>query len=280
LHPRLAVLSDRHECLSGEAFVQHRTEKVDVAPHIARLLVGRLLQAGVIDRAVNGHVVVAVVLPLQVNRRPLTDLRETKVHEFRLSRRDRDEDVRRLDVAMRQPAGVGVRQPLHALFHDAECLVGTEFLPRLEEVAQVAALDELHHDEVLTGFWVLVDREDGHDVRMADAQTEFPFSLEQLHLLLVHRPLIAEHLHRDDLPGSRVVPAVHAAETPRRNLVQDAVAAEEVAIEVALEQLVPLPGREVPLPLHQPHHVGGRRLLVTQLVEAVSHLVGTDQAET
>ena len=75
---------------------------------------------------------------------------------------------------------------------------------------------------------------------MADGQPELAFAHEQVDLLLVLRPLVAQHLDRDDLPGARVVAAVHAAEAAGRDLVQQPVAAEEVAVGVALEELVRL----------------------------------------
>ncbi len=89
-------------------------------------------------------------------------------------------------------------------------------------------------------------------------------------LSIVH--LLRKHLDRDHLPGPGVVAAVHAAEAARRDLVEDAVAAEEVPVEVALDQFVRLPGREVLLPLHEPEHLGRGGLLVVQFAQALAQL--------
>ena len=180
---------------------------------------------------------------------------------------------------MRQPALVGVRQPLSALIHIAERLLVRELLADLEEVAKVPALDELHHDEVLAGFGVLVDRKHRDDVRVADRHPELAFAQKQVDLLLVHGPLVAEDLDRHDLPGPRVVPAEYPAEAPGRDFVEDAEAAKEVAVEVALAQLLPLPRRKVPLALQGPDHVLGRTLFVFQFIETLAHLLLGNQSE-
>ena len=57
-------------------------------------------------------------------------------------------------------------------------------------------------------------------------------------------PAAAEHLDGHDLPGPRVVAAEHPAETAGRDPVQQPVAAQEVAVGVALEELGGLEGGE------------------------------------
>src|SRR5207245_6939099 len=110
-----------------------------------------------------------------------------------------------------------------------------------QEVPEVAALDELHDNVILLGHHVAVDRQDLDDVGVPHRHAELALALEQVDAVLVVAPLAAQYLDGDHDTCLRVVGAVDAAETARGDLVQDAVAAEEVALEVALEQLAALP---------------------------------------
>src|SRR5204863_73194 len=80
-------------------------------------------------------------------------------------------------------------------------LADGDLLADVDQVAEVAPLDELHDDEELAGLVVLVDRQDRDDVRVADRQPAPPLPHGQVDLLLVEGPLVAVDLDGDDLPG-------------------------------------------------------------------------------
>ena len=102
-------------------------------------------------------------------------------------------------------------------------------------------------------------------------------------LRLVLAPAAAEDLDGDDAARARVVGAVDPAEAPRRDLVEDAVAAQEVAVGVALEELRGLEVGQVALAFEDAHEVDqvGRDLavLVAHLVDRLVELGLVDQPD-
>src|SRR5262245_42650571 len=77
---------------------------------------------------------------------------------------------------------------------------------------------------------------------MGEGHAESALALEQFDGMLVVAPLAAQHFDGDDAAGARIVGAKDAAKAAGRNLVEDAIAAEEVAVLVPLEELGALPG--------------------------------------
>ena len=126
-----------------------------------------------------------------------------------------------------------------------------ELLADGEHLAQVAALDELHDDVILAGRSVLVHGQDFDDVGVLQRHAHARLALEQVDALLVVAPAAAEHLDGDDAAGGVVLAAEDAAETPRLNLVQQAVAAQDEAVAVALDDLAGLPGGDDALALQE-----------------------------
>ena len=127
---------------------------------------------------------------------------------------------------------------------------------------------------------VLVDREDRDDVRVPDASCRACLRASNRSIFclsIVH--LLRSTLIATTCAGPRVVAAIDPAEAAGRDLVEDAVAAQEVPVDVALEELVALPEDEVALPLHAAGSCLGRGLLVVQFDEALADLILADQTQ-
>src|SRR5262249_44821099 len=75
------------------------------------------------------------------------------------------------------------------------------------------------------------------------------FALEQFDVVLVLAPAAAEDLDGDHAAGLGIVGPKHAAEAAGGDLVKEPVAAQEIAVEVALAELLRLPGGEEALAL-------------------------------
>ena len=95
---------------------------------------------------------------------------------------------------MREPIHVGPGQSTRALIHDPQSFFEADLFADIDQVAQVPPLHEIHHDVILTGLGILVDSENRDDVGVAHTQPEPAFPHEQVHLLLVERPLVAQDL--------------------------------------------------------------------------------------
>src|SRR5262249_34680328 len=124
-----------------------------------------------------------------------------------------------------------------------------ELLARGEDLAQVAALDELHDQVVLPRAGVLVDRQDLDDVGVLQGHADLAFTDEQLDLLRVLAPAPPQRLDGHEAAWSGIGSREDPAEGPRGDLVQDAVATQEVAVGIALEELLALPRRQLSLAL-------------------------------
>jgi hypothetical protein len=235
-------------------------------------LVGDLFQAGVIDSAIHRDILIPVFLPLKVNARSRADLGQPEVHQLGLHGSGHNQNVCRLDIPVRESAGVGVGQPLSTFLHDPESLIGPEWSANVEEIPEIAPLNELHDEEKLIRDAVLIDRKDGDNIRMPDGHAELAFAQEQGHLLFVHRPFVAENLDRHNLPYSGIVTPIDPSKAPGCDLVEQPIATEEVAIGVPLEQFVGLPGSEIPLPLQETDHLRSWGFFVIKFDQAFAKL--------
>jgi hypothetical protein len=79
----------------------------------------------------------------------------------------------------------------------------------------------------------------------------------------------AQHLYRHHLAGAGIVSPKDPAETPGGDLVQQTVTAEDEAVHVPLEDLVPLPGGEVALALQDAQEQRQVRVAAARLIVGV-----------
>ncbi len=86
---------------------------------------------------------------------------------------------------------------------------------------------------------------------MVQVHAHLPLAREQIDFVLVLAPLVAQHLDGNDAADGGIIAAIDAAEAARGDLVEDAIAAEEIAVLVALEQFVALERGEVAASLHE-----------------------------
>ena len=154
-----------------------------------------------------------------------------------------DEQVGQLDVAVGDAVGVGVGQAGGGVLQDAQRLRRRQPLADLQDLAQVAALDELHDDGVLVRRLVVAHRQHLDDVGVLERLADAGLADEQVDALLVLAPAAAQHLDGDDAAAPRVLGPEDAAEAARGHLVQHPVAAQEIAVLVAPEEFAALPRR-------------------------------------
>ena len=148
---------ERHP--TGEAFVEHEAERVDVGATVeafAADLFGRQVLGGAHHHVVAGEVFVAGVEPF---RDPEVGEQDAPVGG--------DEDVAGFDVAVHEAAAVRLVECARDRGADVDREFGAESLLRVEQLAEALAVDELHHD----GLASVVDDDvvDGDDVGVAQS---------------------------------------------------------------------------------------------------------------
>ena len=217
--------------------MKRAAQEVDVAARVAGFGIGGSFQPGVLNCTVD-------FAPLFASA--AGQFGQTEVHELGGLVRG-DEDVRRLQIAVGQPLTQGVGQTEHGLFEQTKCFGPIELFADRQEIAQIAALDEVHDDVILARCRVAIDGEDVNDIRVPHAQADFAFALKQLDLARVFRPSLAQYLDGHDLARARVIGPIDAAKAAGGDSVQEAIAAEKIAVGVAFEQLRTLPWRQVSL---------------------------------
>ena len=150
-----------------------------------------------------------------------------------------DQDVAGFQIAMGQGAFEGVLQAAGDVDHQPNGLGRFDLLADLDELPQVAALDELHDEEM--GLVVGDDLVDRHDVLVA--QRACPSSPSRTNWLVLDRVLaetLPQHLDRHDLAGLAMDGAIHPREGAAADEVEDLVVAEEEAGPFALHEPVDL----------------------------------------
>ena len=183
---RRSVVDDRRErlggrlavegLLAGRELVEDRAERELVAAVVDRAA-ARLLRRHVTHRPEHGaggrlrrrrvgpggRAGVEPLLPLA--RAVGDELGEAEVEQLHEAV-GRDHDVLGLEVAVHDPGGVRLREPVRHLGADVEDAAGCERVALGHQLAQRLAVDELHHDVGQPGR--LPDVVDRHDVRVAE----------------------------------------------------------------------------------------------------------------
>ena len=176
--------------LAGEATKHRRRDRPEVAARVEVLVVGpRLLRCDVRDRA--EHDAVALIHRLG---RQLADPCETEVEELH-GAVTRQVDVPRLDVAMQDALGVGVREHFEQLVRQLEHFRGAQHPHSLQTSLERLAVEQLHHEvdlAVLGGIVV----EHQHRVAVADLVGRVALGEEATSRLLVARVLGMQQLDR------------------------------------------------------------------------------------
>ena len=201
--------------LAAEALVEHAAERVEVGAAVDRLAL-ELLGGGVLERADEEA-------RLRQTRRGHL-LRDPEVAQVDALRRLRDEDVRRLDVPVDEPAVVRRVERARDLLQQVERLPEPERPLLLQQRAQVDALDVAHGDvEEAVRLARVVDRDDvrvverGGDLRLAD---------EALAEGVVAGQRRRHQLERDLPPQLHVLGLVDDAHAAAADHVRDPVAGE------------------------------------------------------
>ena len=121
----------------------------------------------------------------------------------------RDQHVRRLDVAVHEPAPVRGVERAGDLPDDVHGALGIQALGGVDQRPQVRAVDVAHREvEDAVGLAGLEDR---HDVGVIDRRGELRLGLEALAEVGIVRVLRGNHLQRDRTPEPELGGAVHDA---------------------------------------------------------------------
>ena len=148
-----------------------------------------------------------------------------------------DEDVRRLDVAVDDPLGVGGVQGVGKLDSQLEQLLRLEGLSS-DAVLERLALQELHGDEGLA--LVLVDVVDRTDVGVVEGGAGLGLAPEPLQGDLVAEELLRQELQRDESVEAGVLGPVDDAHAPGAQLFDDAVVGDGLADHVPASPCEPI----------------------------------------
>ena len=140
-----------------------------------------------------------------------------------------EQHVRRLHVAVHEGLGVrGVERVGHLGDHVHRARGGER--AALDEVREVAAVDEAHVDEELAvDVAVVVDR---HDVRVVELRRQRRLALEPAAVLLVGGQLAQEALQRDEPLTARVVGAVDLAHATAPDQGVEPVGPEDLRLHI------------------------------------------------
>ena len=201
--------------MAAEHLVKHDAQAVDVGAAVDPVCcAGDLLRRHVRRRA-GDDAEFGTVRPRLVEAEP-------EVHEDRAAVR-REDDVRRLDVAVEDEPGVGVGQGIGQSRRDLGRLrPGRAVIP--QPPAEVGAVEEFRDDVDLSP--VQADVVDRHDAGVAQPCEPAGLLEEPLRLGLRHLGAAAEDLDGDGPIELRVVTKVHRAEAAGPQDVPHLVAAE------------------------------------------------------
>ena len=170
--------------LPGEHFVHHDAEGVEVASRV-RQLAARLLGRDVVDRA-DGLPVALVGLVFQRGNAEVLDLDRTVAQH---------QDILGLDVAVDDPALVGVRERARDLPREVQDLPPVQHAALVHILPQGDTVYQLHH--YVFDIVAVADVIDAHDVWVREHGDSVGLRTEIPAELLVGRHFLAHDLDRD-----------------------------------------------------------------------------------
>ena len=148
-----------------------------------------------------------------------SEFRQAKIEDFGLTSWG-DKDIRRLDVAVHNSAGVSRIESVRNLDSQFEQLRGLE-RTALDHVLQGRAVQILHGDECLPVL--LADVVDGADIRMVEGGSCLGFALKAAEGLRIFGDLIGQKLESDKTMQPGVLGLVDHTHTAAANFFNDAV---------------------------------------------------------
>ncbi len=133
----------------------------------------------------------------------------------------------------------GVAQAFDHLHHQPRGLQGLDLLANPHDVAEIPALDELHHQVERPA--VGGDVVDGHDVGMPQREPQLALAHELRGLLELLRlggvaEFLAQDFEGDDLAGLAVHGAEHAGESAGPDCIKHLVGTVEIARRLAFDE--------------------------------------------
>ncbi len=237
-HGRVAHLQDevahRRGPVEGgvprEGLVEHDAQRPDVGPLIDGLLAAGLLGRHVERRADDGAGLGERPLPLLRPHLAGHDLGDAEVQHLEQPLPAvalRQEEVRRLDVAVEDALRVGLLQAQARLHADAQGEPLGEGAEPREEALHVLADQELHGEERRAGSLVPPRVEDLHDVLGLDDARGPRLLLEAAHRARIVAQVAGDHLEGDALARPVVARLVHGAHPALAQAADDGVLASD-----------------------------------------------------
>ena len=218
------LVRDRREVVPGERLllrqelVQDDAKREEIAAPVHDLA-GHLLGRHVVRR------------PEELPRRRQTravDLRDPEVRDLH-GAVVREDDVRRLHVAMHDAPAVRVVEGVPDARHDLGDPVVRKRHLVLQDLLEVLALDVLHRDEGRPGLHLLSDVVNRHDVRVGQCSRRLRLPEEALRELAGLRIVLAvgpDRLQRDAPADDRIASEEHDAHRALAKLALDLVTSE------------------------------------------------------
>ena len=236
-HPlrRVHHLIRRKRSVSGQQFEQRRAEAVNVRSHIDIVTAADLLRRDVVQRP---HQLPRARQFAARNRRrnpghgraaTVLQQRESKIehaHDGRLNAvvAERDHQVRRLDIAMHQPASKRILQTKRHLPSNLARLGDRQRAEPIHDRRQVRPVNVFHHQ--ITDVVMLARIHRPHDVGMFEPSDRPHLSLEPRDRVGILHPVRHQHLDRDDAIEMRVQRLINRPHPAAPNLPQQDVLAE------------------------------------------------------
>ncbi len=219
-HPlRTVFLGLRERRLASEHLIIDAADEVDVAALVVLVDAGGLLQRRVVLGAGIGHFFLLSVAAF-------VDRGHAEVDDFGLQGA-RHQHVVQLQVAVRQAVFQGVGQAIDDVGRQPRGLERIELLADFDQIAEVPALDKLHHQVVQIA--VRIDFVDGHDVRMPQGDAQLALADELCGLFGLVAVAAAQDLQGNDFARLAMYRAEDARESAGADGIEHLVRAVEIA---------------------------------------------------
>ena len=181
LHALARILAHFQGGTPRQKLIGHAAQKENIAARVAAGYIGGFFQAGVIDGAVDIAVLGVTVLLGH-------DAGQAEIDQFGHALAG-DQHIGEFHVAMGQALGQGVMQAGRDILEDPQRLGGIEFFADRQKIAEVAAFDKFHHDEILARRRVAIDGDDLDDIGVPQGHAHAALTLEQFDIVLCSRSI-------------------------------------------------------------------------------------------